>query len=189
MGRGRVKVDGMLTATFLTTLFYSSTYPYIHKEIISNVSDNFIAVNQIINCLSIVVFGLIWNKKKSLFKFYPLFCILETVLGVSTTVYALLSKNIVCYYILDTLVFSLITRNIICGGARLRAMRYKTEDERAKFDNNDNSAMAAATIIGSLIAMILKLDFNAMLIIATFGNIIDNIFYINIYIKEMRLKQ
>ena len=28
----RIKIDGMLMATFLTTLFYASTYPYIHKQ-------------------------------------------------------------------------------------------------------------------------------------------------------------
>ena len=48
-------VDGMLLATLLTTLFYSATYPYIHKEIVSVVSDSVIALNQIINCLSIII--------------------------------------------------------------------------------------------------------------------------------------
>lgn len=31
----RYKIDGMLIATFLTTIFYSSTYPYIHKELMT----------------------------------------------------------------------------------------------------------------------------------------------------------
>ena len=57
------KIDGMLLATLLTTIFYSATYPYIHKQIVSNVSDNVIAVNQVVNCLSIVLLGGLWNKK------------------------------------------------------------------------------------------------------------------------------
>lgn len=182
----KIKVDAMILASLIVTIFYSSTYPYIHKTIISIVSDNMIALNQIINCLSVVVIGTIWNKKKSLFKYYPVFCIAETIFNVSTTVYGLITGNIIAYYILDTLVFAMITRNIICGGTRLRAMRYKTEDERSAYDNNDNSACAIGTIIGSCIAMILKLDFNIMLIIATFGNCIDNIFYYFIYRKETK---
>lgn len=184
----KIKIDGMLAASLLVTIFYSSTYPYIHKTIISIVTDNMIAINQIINCLSIVVIGSIWNKRKSLFKYYPVFCMTETIFNIGTTVFALLTGNIMAYYILDTLVFAMITRNIICGGTRLRAMKYRTEDERSAYDNNDNSACAIGTIIGSLIAMVLKLDFNFMLIIATFGNCIDNTFYYFIYKSSVKHK-
>lgn len=181
------KLDGMLLATLLTTLFYSATYPYIHKEIVSNVSDSIIALNQIINCISIIVYGRIWNKQSDrLFKFYPMFCILETVVGIATTIYAILSDNILAYYILDTLVFAIITRNICCGGVKLRAIRYRTEEEREHFDNNNNSMSAIATIIGSFIAMILELDFNMMLILATIGNSIDNTFYICIFYNQKK---
>ena len=55
---------------------------------------------------------------------------------------------------------------------------------REQFDNNNNSAYAIATIIGSIIAMILNLNFNIMIWLATIGGIIDNIFYIIIYNKE-----
>lgn len=176
------KIDGMLLATFLTTIFYASTYPYIHKEVMQYASDSFIALNQIINCVSIVVFGSFWNKKgDKLFKFYPLFCVLECLLGIAISIYATVSKDILAYYILDTVVFALITRNIICGGIKLRALRYKTEESRVKFDNNDNSVCSIATIIGSVIAMILNLPFEAMLWLATLGNCIDNVFYICIY--------
>lgn len=179
-----INVDGMLLATFLTTIFYSATYPYIHKEVMMVATDNFIALNQIINCISIVVFGLLWNKKsEKLFDYYPAFCILETILGILTTTYAIFSHNIIAYYLLDTIVFAVVTRNICCGGVKLKAIRYKTEEEREHFDNNDNSSYSIATIIGSIIAMFLKLDFATMLCIATFGNAIDNIFYICIFFK------
>lgn len=64
MSKQSCKIDGMLLATLLTTLFYSATYPYIHKEIVSNVSDSIIALNQIINCISIIVYGRVWNKNR-----------------------------------------------------------------------------------------------------------------------------
>ena len=179
------KLDGMLLATFITTLFYSASYPYIHKVIISNVSENVIALSQIINCVSIVFFGTVWNRySQELFKLYPTFCILETLLSISSTIIAVLTGNILAYYVIDTLIFAIVTRNICCGGVKLRALRYNTETAREHFDNSNNSASAVATIIGSAIAMILKLDFIPMLWIATVGNAIDNVFYIAIYKKE-----
>ena len=179
-----IKLDGMLTATFLTTVFYSATYPYIYKEVMRFASSNVIAALQIVTCVSVVFFGWLWNRKSdALFRFYPAYCVAETVCGVASTAYAILSGNFVAYYILETVIFSVVTRNIICGGAKLKALRYATKKAREQFDNNNNSADAAATIIGSLIAMTLNLNFPAMLCIATFGNAIDNAFYICIYLS------
>ena len=176
------KLDGMLLATFLTTIFYSATYPFIHKIVIENVSDNIIALSNIINCLSVVLLGNLWNKKSDkLFKYYPAFCILETILSIGSAICAITTNNIVAYYVIDTLIFSIVTRNICCGSVKMRAIRYNTEVEREHFDNNNNSASAIATILGSIIAMVLDLDFAIMLCIATFGNTIDNIFYIFIF--------
>lgn len=181
------KPDGIIVATFLTTLFYASTYPYINKFIISNVSESMIALNQIVNCGSIIIFSSLWNKiGEKLFKFYPVYLILEIVVNLFMTIYAITTGNIVAYYLLDTLVFSVITRNIICGGIKLRAKRYNSEEKRSIFDNTENIAYAAATICGSLIAMFMSFDFTKMLIIATVGNCIDNIFYVVIYNKTMK---
>ena len=180
--RKHIEMDGMLMATFLTTIFYSSTYPYIHKEVMMVATDNFIALNQIINCISVVVFGWLWNRKsEKLFEYYPVYCVMETMLGIMTTAFAIITHNIVAYYLLDTFVFALMTRNIICGGIKLRAIRYKTEEKREHFDNNNNSVSSLATIIGSVIAMFINLDFATMLCLATIGNMIDNVFYIFIF--------
>lgn len=190
------KLDIMLLATFLTTIFYSTTYPYIHKEIMESVSDNIVALSQIINCISVVILGGLWNKKSDkLFKCYPAFCVCETVLSVLSTIWATTTHNIIAYYIMDTLIFAIVTRNICCGGVKLRAIRYNTEKEREHFDNNDNSVGAIATIIGSVLAMLLELDFTTMLWLATFGNAIDNIFYLFIYkstqkrIKKLKFRK
>ena len=182
------KMDSMLVGGLLVNVFYSATYPFIHKQIISVATDNFIAANQIINCLGIVIFGAIWNKfSDRLFRFYPLFCIFETVFGIATTTFAVTTNQIIAYYILDTLVLAIITRNIICGSIKLRVIRYKTENEREKFDNNFNSVCSIGILIGSVIALFLNLNFAAMLWTATFGNMIDNAIYINIYYKETRI--
>ena len=125
----------------------------------ANVSDSIIALSQIINCLSIVLLGGLWNKKSDkLFQYYTEFCILETLLSIGSTIWATTTHNIMAYYIVDTLIFAIVTRNICCGGTKLRAIRYNSETAREQFDNNNNSASALATIIGSIIAMILNLD-------------------------------
>ena len=156
----------------------------------ANVTDSIIALNQIINCLSIVIYGSIWNKKSDkLFKYYPVFCIFESALGFVSTIYATTTHNIMAYYIVDTLIFSIVTRNIICGGVKLKAIRYNSEDQRVCFDNNNNSASAIATIIGSVIAILLNLNFDAMLWIATFGNAIDNVFYLFIFNNTQKNKE
>ena len=182
----KIKFDGMILATLICTTFYSTSYPFIHKQIMYYASDNLIALNQIINCVSIVLFGFVWNKTKRLFNFYPALCIIEGMLSIGSTIFAITTHNIVAYYIIDTLIFSIVTRNICCGGIKLRAMRYNSEEQRERYDNNNNSANAIGTIAGSCLAMILDLNFELMLIIATIGNTVDNIFYICIYYSERK---
>lgn len=110
-----------------------------------------------------------------------MYCVLETLLGIATALFAITTRNIVAYYMLDTIVFAVVTRNICCGGVKLRAIRYNSEEKREHFDNNDNSIASFATILGSIIAMFLNLNFETMICIAIFGNAIDNIFYIFIF--------
>ena len=189
MKKSMIRVDAMLLATFVTTLFYSATHPYINKVIMSNIEEPHIAINQLITCLSTIFIGFLWNKKSDkLFKYYAIFCIMETLMSIITTVFVLTTNNIVTYYILDTIVFSVVTRNIICGGIKLRSLRYN-ENERAKFDNDNNTAAAVATIVGSLIAVKLNLPFSLMIIMATIGNCIDNVFYIYIFYSMRRRKK
>lgn len=184
MKKHKIKLDAMLVASFITTLLYGATYPYIHKMVMAVASEQIIALNQIVTCSSIVIFGFLWNRwSNKLFRFYPLFCVIDTLALTTICVYTISTSNVLVYYLADTFLVALITRNIFCGNNKIRAIRYHTEEEREKFDNNDNSVIALATIIGSLIAMILALDFKTMICIATLGNAIDNIFYIVIFTK------
>lgn len=41
----KIHIDGMLLATFLTTIFYSSTYPFIRKEVMTVATDSLISLN------------------------------------------------------------------------------------------------------------------------------------------------
>lgn len=182
------KPDAMLMATFFADCFYSATYPYIYKEIMSDISGETVATQQIVNCLSVILFSALWNKfSDRLFPFYAVLCVLECLAGLCTSLYVTFHpENILMYYVLDTILFCLITRNIICGGVRLRAMCYPTEQQREHFDNSNNAVSAAATIIGSAAAVFLHLDFVHMVWIATIGNMTDNIFYIYIFFHSRK---
>lgn len=182
-GKRGLKIDAMLASTFIMTMCYSSTYPCINKAIMSTVSDTWIAVSQIVTCVSIVIWGWIWNKCKKMYSLYSKICIAEAILNGLVTIIAIGTHNILVYYVLDMMVCSVVTRSIICGGAQLRSRRYKDEDERSAFDNNECSISAVATIVGSIFAIILKFDFDVMLILLSIGNAIDDIIHIYIYKK------
>lgn len=181
-------IDLMLLSTFLCTIFYTSTYPIIYKTIMSTIHKNFISINQIVACCSIILFNSIWNKHSNkLFKYFPALCALEMVCTLIVTIYISTSKaSITSFYILDTLIFVIVTRNIICGGSRLKALKYSTPSKREKFDNNNSSYASLATIIGASISIALRMDFITMLWIAAFGNCIDNVLYMIIYKNLVR---
>lgn len=179
--------DPILVSQFVTSVLYSATYPYINKVLISNIDENWVAIHQMVCCISTVIIGSIWNRKKKIFELFPIFCIMEVILIFGSTLYTILTRDLVSYYVLDTIVTSVVTRNIICGINKIFSSRY-TGDEREEFDNNSTSVYGVATIIGSLVAMILKLNFDVMLIIAAFSNTLDNAFYIYVYVKDFKEK-
>lgn len=182
-------IDLMLLSTFLCTIFYTSTYPIIYKTIMSTIHKNFISINQIVACGSIILFNQVWNKHSyKLFKYFPVLCTLEMLCTVIVAIYISINKSsITSFYILDTLISVIVTRNIICGGSRLKALKYSTPSKREKFDNNNNNSYASlATIIGASISIALKMDFITMLWTAAFGNCIDNVLYMIIYKNLVR---
>ena len=180
----RIKnLDAMLLTSFISTLFYSASGPCINKTLMLYVSEKHIAASQLTSCLGTVIFGFLWDKKsEKLFNYYAVFCIIEIIFEVVATTLVVTTSNIIAYYILEMIIYAVITRNIICGGNLLRSLRYRDET-RAKYDNNYNIATAVASIIGSLLAIKFDLSFVAMIIIATIGNVIDDLFYIGIYYK------
>ena len=129
-----------------------------------------------------------WNKWSNvIFKFFPVFCILETIISICITLYTILTNNIIAYYLLDTIVFAIVTKNICCGGIKLKTIRYNLEELREHFDNNNNSVSAISTIEPIIVAMFLSFNFSIMLWLATLGNAIDNIFYIFVYYKTLKM--
>ena len=177
------KFDAILIVNFITNIFYTATYPYIYKVLYTNISERMIALTTIISCLSIIIFSTIWNKYgDKLYRFFPLFCIGEFIASIGLTLYLLNTYSYNSYYLYETFSMAIITRQILCGMNRLKRLRY-TDKDRELFDNRNSAWCSAGTIVGSLIAMVLNLDFVVMLWIATFGNAVDNLSYILIFHK------
>lgn len=180
--RGIKEFDLMVLATFVTMLAYSATYPYIHKQVMMVVSEKYVALATIINCLGVIITDRIWQHfGKKLYKSYIVFCIMECVTTIATTLYCLIVRDLASYYIIDTIVFAIMSRNVICGSRRLTAIRYKEKEARIAYENNDSTAASIATLIGSGLSIIIGLPFEIMIIIATIGNCVDNAFYIKIF--------
>ena len=174
----------MFLANFISTLFYSLSYPYIYAETIKVVPKCYISIEQILTCLSIIVFCKLWNKySDNLFSHYLTILIAELAADVYLFADVIIRNNLKSYFMLNVIIFAIITRNVCCGITKLRAKVNPTENLRERFDNNLNIVDSAATLIGAGIAMICPFSIKTLFVFALIGNISDNAFYIYIYHK------
>jgi len=174
----------MLVSIFVCALFYSLSYPYIYAEMIKVVSKNYISAEQIITCISIVVLGIIWNKKgNKLYKHYPLIVLLETIASIILFAHVLITGNYKFYFVFNILIYVFITRNIINGGIKLKAKVHPDEKSRETYDNNSNIVSSIATLLGASISIVISFDIKILFIFALIGNIFDNLCYYYIFKK------
>jgi len=172
----------MLLSNFLSTLFYSASYPYIYAEIVKVISRKYISFEQIISCIGIVVFGSIWNKYGDrLFQHYIKFVLLEIAADVFLFADVLIRHDLEFYFLLNVIIYAIITKNMSCGGIKMRAKVNPTEELRERYDNNSNSIYAIATIAGTIIAAVLGTNLDVLFVLALIGNTVDNLFYLYIY--------
>ncbi len=172
----------MLITNFICDLFYALSYPYIYAETIKAVSKTYISLEQIISCLGVVIFGILWNKSGDiLFKHYPKIVFIETVADIILFTHVLITDNLKFYFIFNVLIYAIITRNMANGGIRLRAKVHPDEKTRERYDNNCNIVNSVATLIGASVSIILSIDIEVLFIFALIGNIFDNFCYYYIY--------
>lgn len=177
----------MLIANFTSTLFYSMSYPYIYIELVKAVSKNYISFEQIISCISIVIFGTLWNRNgDKYFEHYRAILIVEVIADAFLFAHVLITGDLRFYFVLNVLIYAVITKNLSCGIIKMRAKVNPTEDERNRYDNNSNSAYALATIIGTGAAIVLQMPLRILFILALIGNAFDNVIYYYIYEKIRR---
>ena len=172
----------MLLANFISTLFYAVSYPYIYAETIKVVPYSYIGFEQILTCLSTILFCKLWNTYgDKLFKHYRLILLVEIIADIILFGNVLIKNNLSVYFLLNIIIYSLITRNVICGGTKMRAKVHPDEKSRERYDNNNQIVSSIATLMGAGYAIIYSLDIKYLFVCALIGNIIDNIFYLYIY--------
>lgn len=172
----------MLLANFLSTLFYSTSYPYIYAETLKVVSRPYISFENIMGCISVAIFGIIWNKYgDKLFKFYDKIVAAEIVADFILFAHVIKTGDLKFYFLFNIFIYAFITRNMACGGVKMRALVHPDSKLRERYDNNNNTANSLATLIGAITALCYQFDIKLLFIFAFIGNIIDNIFYLYIY--------
>ena len=174
----------MLLAGFLSTLFYSASYPYVYAETIKVVPASFISIENIATCLSTILFCWIWNKHSDrLFRYYGIITVLEIIADIVLFADVLIRHNLKFYFLLNVLIYSIITRNMACGGTKMRAKVHPDEKLREQYDNNINIVCSIATVLGASVALFYQIPLRGLFILAFIGNCIDNVIYLIIFRK------
>lgn len=174
----------MLATNLICSLFYALSYPYIYAEMMKVVSNAYISGEQIISCLGIVLFGVLWNKKGDwLYKHYLWIVTLETIADIILFTHVIITGDLKFYFVLNVIIYALITRNMANGGIRLRAKVHPDEISREHYDNNCNIINSVATLLGAGIALAFHMSLSMLFIAALIGNVFDNFCYYYIYCK------
>lgn len=172
----------MLFANFISGLFYATSYPYIYAETVKVIPRQFLGLEQILCCISTIIFCKLWNKYSDrFFNHYKKILWAEVIADIILFSDVLIRGDLSFYFLFNILIYSIITRNLICGGTKMRAKVNPTEKLRERYDNNNQIVSAIATLLGAGFAIICPLDLTILFIFALIGNIVDNFFYLYIY--------
>lgn len=177
----------MLSANFLSTLFYSMSYPYIYAETLKAVPKGYISFEQILQCVGTVILCAVWNRYSDrLFRYYGLFLWLEIAADTILFADVIIRNNLKFYFLLNVVIYAVITKNLICGGTKMRAVVHDSQTLRERYDNNSNIVNSAASLLGAGISVLFQISITSLFVLAFAGNIIDNVFYLYIYSQLKR---
>lgn len=172
----------MLFSNFLSTLFYSTSYPYIYAETVKAIPRQFLGLEQILACISTIIFCKLWNKfSDKIFVHYKKILWAEIIADGFLFADVLIRQDLRFYFLFNIIIYSLITRNLSCAATKMRAKVNPTEKLRERYDNNNQIVCAVATLLGAGFAMACGLDLRILFVLALIGNVIDNFFYLYIY--------
>lgn len=112
----------MLLANFLSSLFYSMSYPYIYAETLKAVSTYYISFEQIITCISTVIFSVAWNRAgDKIFRHYRKIMIAEIIADIILFVDVIIRGDLKFYFA--------ECDNICCNYKEFVVWRYQNESE------------------------------------------------------------
>lgn len=174
----------MMLSNFLSTLFYSMSYPYIYAQTCKVVPTYYISIEHLLSCIGTIIFCWVWNRwSDKLFAHYAKIIIAETLLDVILFADVMIRNDLKFYFLFNIIIYALVTRNMACGGTKMRAIVNPTERDRERYDNNSNIVISVATLIGTAAAFIYMPDFKILCIFALIGNVSDNVLFWYIYHK------
>jgi hypothetical protein len=178
--------DILVINAFISSLMFAVVLPYNQKAIFSVLPEKYYSMSVILECIGVVVYSKLWNTyREKLYKRFVLFSVLDSLHFVVSLFLYLLTKSIVVYYIIDTILFTIFSRNVISGCNTLLAKRYSDPEKRNCYDNNIASVSGVATILGSSLSILVShIGFIFVVVIITILNLIDNILFIVVKIKQ-----
>lgn len=125
---------------------------------------------------------MLWNKfGDRFFNHYRLILLAEIIADAFLFAHVLITGDLKFYFVLNVIIYSVITKNLSCGGVKMRAKVNPTDKERERYDNNQNTCSAIASLLGAAIAIITQPSLQTLFILALIGGIVDNFFYFYIY--------
>lgn len=183
-------MDLLVASAFICNVLFALCNPVIHVELISSVSSSLVSISSLAGSIGSALVSRIWMKKgKELFKFYPIFLIIEPIIyGIAIGMVILNIMPNQVYYVLDALMYATVTNNIVCGGSRFKAIKYNNEDSRSNFDNSIGFYASIASIIGYSIGSIVTFNITCAFIMIFFSISIDNVLYFVEYRRLIKNK-
>ena len=125
---------------------------------------------------------MLWNKfGDRFFNYYRLILLAEIIADAFLFAHVLITGDLKFYFVLNVIIYSVITKNLSCGGVKMRAKVNPTDKERERYDNNQNTCNAIASLLGATLAILTQPSLHTLFILALIAGIIDNFFYFFIY--------
>ena len=177
-----IKEDKLLKGKLLSGIPYIYSYVTVQQFMYSNINNRYITLMSLLSSVIVIFFNSKWTKKDGheITKriFIPLILI-ETISYGILVVYFLYSRNVICFYLLNSVMYMIITNNICTALYYIEEKRYK--ENISNFRVNLDSVSSILTILGYGLAFIIPPSINIAFICFYISTIADNYFQIVVF--------
>lgn len=181
-----LKTDKLLKAKFLSGIPYMYSFTAMQQLLYSSINARLLTFMDLFSSIAIIIINDKWGKisnrgdeiTKKIFK--PLLLIETISYGILVIVY-FINRNMVIFYILNSLMHIFITQNISSCMYYIQQKRYG--EERAEFDINISSIGCAISIIGYIGATLIPPTIEVSFVCFYLATVLDNVYQI-IVLKE-----
>lgn len=178
-----LKNDMLLKARFLSGIPYMYSYTAMEQLIYASIEARLLTFMNLFTSLVIIIINDKWGKMKQkgddiTKKIFKPLLIIETICYGILVVLYFINRNIVLFYILNSIMSVLITQNISSCMYYIQQKRYN--EDRAEFDINMTSIGCAIGIIGYIGATILPPSIEVSFICFYLATVLDNYYQIKV---------